>query len=226
MMKNLCLIPARAGSKRIPNKNMRKFAGKPIIEYSLDVAIECKLFDRIVVSSDDDKIGMLGAIKGATYLKRSADNSNDEARLYDVVKEVLAHLKGDFDNLLILYACAPFTTVQQIYDGYQLLTLRADADTVFPVTNAGYYERLMKKDLDGRLDILFPEFTEKNSQEMTPLFQHVGAWFWCNVFSLLKNETILPENGCFGIYATPWEGYELDTESDWYIAERLYEATH
>ena len=225
-MKNLCLIPARSGSKRIPNKNMRNFAGKKIIEYSLDVAMECRLFDRIVISSDSDKIGMLGAIRGATYLKRSADNSSDEARLYDVCKEVLTHIKEDFDNLLILYACAPFTTVQQVYDGFKLLTDKPDADTVFPVTDAGYYERLMKKDTDGRLDILFPEFTEKPSQEMTPLYQHVGAWFWCKVAALMINNTILPEQGCYGIYATPWEGYELDTESDWYMAEKLYEATH
>lgn len=226
-MKNLCLIPARSGSKRIPHKNIKRFAGKCILEYSLETAKQAALFDRIVVSSDSDKIGMVAAGKGATYLKRSPETSKDESTLYPAVMEVLKHYAtDDFDNVCILYACAPFVTQDELTKGYSALILNGWADTVFPVTNAGYFERLMSMDEEGKIDIIFSDFTEINSQTLRPIYQHVGAWFWCRVSSLLFNGTILPADKCSGVYVSPWQGNEIDTELDWAVAERIYEATH
>jgi len=226
-MKNLCLIPARAGSKRVPNKNVKQFAGRAAIEYSLRAAREAALFERVVVSTDSDRIGVYAAKNGAAYLKRSSKTSGDDAQLYAVVMEVLKHYEAEmFDNVCILYPCAPFVTAQQITDGYTILEMQKEADTVFPVTSAGYFERMMRMDDDGKIDIVFSEFTEVPSQEMQPVYQHVGAWFWCRVASLLFNGTILPADTCYGMYVAPWEGWEIDTEIDWMVAEKIYEATH
>ena len=89
-MRNICIIPARGGSKRIPHKNIRSFFGKPIIAYSIEAAINSRCFDEIMVSTDDEEIAQIAKQYGAKVpFMRSDRTSNDHATLADVVKEVL-----------------------------------------------------------------------------------------------------------------------------------------
>jgi len=89
-MPNLCIIPARGGSKRIPGKNIKDFLGKPIIAYSIEMAIKSKLFDEVMVSTDDDEIAEIAKHYGAKVpFLRSDEKSNDFATTFDVIEEVL-----------------------------------------------------------------------------------------------------------------------------------------
>ena len=93
-MKSLAVIIARGGSKRIPNKNIRNFCGKPIIQYSLDVAMKSRMFDEVMVSTDDDKIAKISESSGAKVpFRRSAKTSDDFASTADVLLEVLEQYK-------------------------------------------------------------------------------------------------------------------------------------
>ena len=79
-MKNLCIIPARGGSKRIPRKNVKEFLGKPIIAYSIEAALNSHLFDEVMVSTDDTEIAKIAQQYGASVpFMRSAETSNDFA---------------------------------------------------------------------------------------------------------------------------------------------------
>src|SRR5690554_4803647 len=110
-MGNLCIIPARGGSKRIPRKNIRDFLGKPIIAYSIEVALASGLFDEVMVSTDDEEIAEVAKRYGAKVpFLRSTNGSDDYAPLRDVFLEVLANykLKGkNFNSFCGLLSTAP-----------------------------------------------------------------------------------------------------------------------
>ena len=89
-MNNIAIITARGGSKRIPKKNIREFCGRPIIEYSIRAALESKLFDEVMVSTDSEEIAEISRQCGASVpFFRSEENSNDYAITADVINEVI-----------------------------------------------------------------------------------------------------------------------------------------
>ena len=111
-MARLAIIPARSGSKRIPGKNIKDFFGKPVIAYSIQAALDCGLFDEVMVSTDDLKIADIAKAHGAQVpFLRSEKNSDDQATTLDVIKEVLNYYKSNlnksFDQICCIYPAAP-----------------------------------------------------------------------------------------------------------------------
>lgn len=129
MGKTICLIPARGGSRRIPNKNIKDFKGKPIIAYSIAAAKESGLFDEIIVSTDSEEISEVAQKYGASVYIRSAAMSRDEVGTQEVAKDFLEHAEG-IDYLCVLYPCAPMVSVEDLRDAYYLLK----RDSVFVMT--------------------------------------------------------------------------------------------
>ena len=94
-MNNVCIITARGGSKRIPRKNIKSFLGKPIIAYSIETALKSKLFDEVIVSTDDKEIAEIAKTFGATVpFYRSTENSDDFSGTAEVIIEVINVLKN------------------------------------------------------------------------------------------------------------------------------------
>ena len=124
-MSNLAIIPARGGSKRIPRKNVKSFLGKPIIAYSIEAALNSKLFDEVMVSTDDNEIAEIAIQYGAKVpFLRSVDNSNDYAVLADVIQEVLIDYKKinvSYDIICCILPTAPFITSNKIIAAYNKL---------------------------------------------------------------------------------------------------------
>lgn len=123
--KPLCIIPARGNSKRLPRKNIRIFRGKPLIGYTIEVALESKIFDQVCVSSEDDEILEVAKQFGANFLhKRPEKLSADNAQ----VKEVCSYLLRDFkdsqkiqyDEFSVLLPCCPFRTEEDIVQSYEI----------------------------------------------------------------------------------------------------------
>jgi len=106
-MNNLAIIPARGGSKRIPRKNIKDFLGKPIIAYSIEAAFQSKLFDEVMVSTDDQEIAQVALKYGAKVpFLRSNENANDIATLADVIDEVKKSICGNWTknmNMLVAF---------------------------------------------------------------------------------------------------------------------------
>ena len=124
-MGNICIIPARGGSKRIPKKNIKEFLGKPIIAYSIKAALDSGLFDEVMVSTDDVEIADIAKKFGAKVpFMRSAKNSDDFATTFDVIEEVIQVYKTQgkrFENICCIYSCAPFITSEILLKAYDLL---------------------------------------------------------------------------------------------------------
>jgi len=216
-MASIAIIPARSGSKRIPDKNIREFCGQPIIKYSIDAARESGLFDRVIVSTDSDRIGAKVAGMGATYYKRK--HAEDEQPMKEAVAEVLFDSRGLYSHACVLYACAPFITAARLREGYDKL-LEGGYHAVFPVWRGPDIERSLFMQ-DGRIRSRFPEHDQENNPGWPAAYYHCGAWFWLSVPLFLINETLVPDRS-WGVVLDESECQEIDTEADWRAAEAKF----
>lgn len=224
-MKRLCIIPARAGSKRIPNKNLKDFLGKPIMAYSILTALNSNLFDEVIVSTDSKEISDIASKYGAgTPFIRSEKNSNDYATTFDVIREVLSFYdkKGiQFEEACCLYATAPLTTTMKLHQALRLLNSK-NFITVFPVIRYGTaIQRAMTKNLDNRMQLLQPEYELVRSQDIEPSFHDAGQFYFFKVKQTLICGKLYTENtGILEISEN--EGQDIDSEIDWQLAELKY----
>ncbi len=223
-MKNLAIIPARGGSKRIPRKNIKNFCGFPIIKYSIDAAIKSGCFDDVMVSTDDEEIANIARKYGAKVpFYRSKETSNDYASTEDVLMEVLTNYKKinlNFEYACCIYATAPFITFEMLNRAYKLLA-KNDIDGVFPVVKYGYPIQRALRIEDGRVRMIWPENEDKRSQDLEDSFHDVGQFYWLRVSSFMKINRIFTSNTmCLEIPET--NAQDIDTEQDWKIAEIKY----
>ena len=135
-MKNLAIIPARGGSKRIPRKNVKLFLGKPILAYPIEAVLETGLFEEVMVSTDDEEIAEVALQYGATVpFMRSEKTANDYATLADVLHEVLnnyAQIGKSFDNMCCILATSPMLSPRDIINGFDTL-LESNFSTIVPI---------------------------------------------------------------------------------------------
>lgn len=133
-MKNIAIIPARSGSKGLPDKNIKMLAGKPLLAYAILAAIKCDLFDEIMVSTDSEAYAEIAKVYGANIpFLREKETSSDSAGSWDVVNEVLhGYLRSGrkFDTVCLLQPTSPLRNAEDITGGYKLLEeKKADAVT-------------------------------------------------------------------------------------------------
>ena len=134
-MKNIAIIPARAGSKRIIGKNIKLFLNKPIIYWVINKALSANLFDDVIVSTDCERIAKIAENYGAKVpFLRSKENSEDHSTTYDVLHEVLDYYFKEnytFSYVCCIYPATPLLTSFQIKKGYEEIR-KGIYDSVFP----------------------------------------------------------------------------------------------
>lgn len=219
-MKNLCIIPARGGSKRIPRKNIKPFMGKPIIAYSIEAALKSGLFEEVMVSTDDQEFAEVARQFGATVpFLRSEKTANDYAGLTDVIDEVVATYKARntcFDNYCCLLSTAPFVNSDLLKKSYELF-IEKKFDTLRPIVRFDYpIQRAYRMDEDNVVSFMQPEYLNIRSQDLEKAYHDAGLFYWgtCAV----------------GFKGNKWGGYlidesvcqDIDTEDDWRMAELKY----
>jgi|TARA_B110000090_G_C13276869_1_gene406470 pseudaminic acid cytidylyltransferase len=223
-MGNICIIPARGGSKRIPRKNIKEFLGKPIIAYSIKAAIDSKLFDEVIVSTDDLEIANIAKKYGAKVpFMRSAKNSNDFATTFDVIEEVINNYKNksiEFDNLCCLYPCAPFVNPDILQRAYNQLIEKV-FDSIFPVIAYGFPIQRALRINQGKASMIFEENLNVRSQDLEESFHDAGQFYWSNSNKLLLSKKLLTNN-TGGIVISELVSQDIDTETDWKLAELKY----
>lgn len=224
MRSAVAIITARGGSKRIPRKNIKPFCGKPIIAYSIEVALESELFDDVIVSTDDEEIAAVAIEYGASVpFMRSAENSDDYSGTPDVLMEVLRNLRTlgkNYEEFCCIYPTAPFITVQKLVESHALLS-SPGADSVLPVTvfsfppQRGVYvrgNRMIPVDAAGM---------EMRSQDLEPIYHDCGQFYWCNTDSFMRTESLLTD--CTVPFVIPEiEVQDIDNEEDLLLAEIKY----
>lgn len=222
--RNIAIIPARGGSKRIPRKNIKEFLGKPIIAYSIEAAIKSKLFDEVMVSTDDKEIAELAIKYGAKVpFLRSEATANDYAGIADVIIEVLEQYKNRnkaFDHVCCILATAPFVTEKDLQASFDKLK-ENKFDSVFPVVRFSFpIQRAMQFDGD-KIQMIWPENMTKRSQDLKPSFHDAGLFYWAKT-KVVLNDKQLWTNNTTAIEISESKAQDIDTEEDWKIAELKY----
>ena len=220
-MKNLCIIPARGGSKRIPRKNIKEFLGKPIIAYSIETAIETDLFDEVMVSTDDMEIAEVAKQYGAKVpFMRSAETASDFASTADVLKEVIAKYKElgkEFDNFCCFYATAPLVQSKDVTSAFERLQ-KSDFTCVYPVVQFSYpIWRCLDIAEDGTMKRHWPEYENSRSQDLPKEYHDTGTFYWYKTKEWLGGDLKIG-----GIIVDETAIQDIDTETDWKLAEMKY----
>lgn len=227
-MKNICIIPARGGSKRIPRKNIKPFMGKPIIAYSIEAALKSGLFEEVMVSTDDEEIAAVAMQYGAKVpFMRSAETANDYATTFDVIEEVLNTYKAEerfFDVVCCIYATAPFVSDVKLQTSYRSL-VENGYDSVYAVVAYSYPVQRGLKIEQGRMSMLYPEYLNTRSQDLKPVYHDAGQFYFSKVKPLEEAKSFLGNNAG-GIICSELEVQDLDTETDWKLAEMKYRLLH
>ena len=225
-LKSIAIITARGGSKRIPGKNIRDFLGKPIISYSISAAINSKLFDEVMVSTDDKLISEISKKYGAEIpFLRSKTNSSDFASTEDVLEEVLLEYKKInkiFDIVCCIYPTSPFVTDKKLIDSYNIF-IKNKADSLIPVVKNSYPIQRSLKLGKNYLKFCYPEFEEKRSQDIEETFHDAGQFYWTKVNAFLKSKKLFPKK-TIPYLLNELEVQDIDNESDWKIAELKYKS--
>jgi N-acylneuraminate cytidylyltransferase len=228
-MPNLCIIPARGGSKRIPRKNIKDFLGKPIIAYSIEAALHSGLFDEVMVSTDDKEIAEIALKFGAKVpFMRSPRNSDDFASTYDVIYEVIIKYKEilnkEFSSLCCIYSCAPFVSKEILIEGFQKLN-KDNFDSVFPIVPYSFPIQRALSLNDGKISMIDEKYLITRSQDLEDKYHDAGQFYWCNTEKLILNSKILTKNSG-SIVVSELKAQDIDTEIDWKLAELKFKLAH
>lgn len=220
-MKNLAIIPARGGSKRIPRKNIKPFLGKPIIAYSIEAAIKSGLFEEVMVSTDDEEIAAVAKQYGAKVpFMRSAETANDFATTADVLKEVVANYEKQnrfFDNMCCIYATAPLIQSENIQNAYHQL-INGDYTSAYPIVAFSYpIWRCLDLDKDGMITRHWLEYENSRSQDLPKAYHDSGTFYWYKIKPWLAGVIKTA-----GIVVEETFVQDIDNETDWQLAEMKY----
>lgn len=216
----LAVIPARKGSKRLAKKNLRDFAGKPLLMWTLESALNCKLIDLVVVSTDDDEILELCKQNSrAQAVRRSLDKSSDTASSAEVVEEVL----NDFPNFQIVVLLQPTSPLRTATHITQALELCIQSDSavasVCEVDNRVFWSFQLSN--DGRLEGLFPGFLTKRSQDLPKVYALNGAIYALNTEEFLQYKSFILEK-TIPFLMNSHDSIDIDTGEDFVEAENRF----
>lgn len=225
-MSRIAIITARGGSKRIPRKNSKEFCGQPILAYSIQAALESKLFDEVMVSTDDQEIARIALAYGAKVpFYRSEKTADDYATTADVLQEVLAEYKKigkEFEWLCCIYPTAPFVTTAKLQAAFADLQV-SGADALIPVVKFSYPPQRCFVIENNKLAYKWPEYIKARSQDLESFYHDAGQFYFIKTSIFEKQLTLVPES-TLPYLLDEMEVQDIDTIDDWTVAELKYQA--
>ncbi len=223
--RRIAIIPARSGSKRIPQKNIVDFCGRPMIAWTIQAAKESGLFDRILVSTDDQRIAEVSKALGAEvpFLRASFadDHSPVSEATASALQQAMQHWQESYAYVVQLMANCPLRTADDIT---QALAQFEAQDRSFQISCFKYGWMnpwwAVKLDAEGHPHRLFPETTDQRSQDLQELYCPTGAIWIARADKLLKTKTFYGPNHVFEPMS--WESaVDIDDYDDMRFAEAL-----
>lgn len=227
-MSSVAIITARGGSRRIPKKNIKEFCGKPIIAYSIEAALSSGLFDEVMVSTDSEEIKAVAEQYGAKVpFLRSEATSNDFAVTADVLLEVIGEYKKmgmEFETIACMYPTSPFVTGERIRDA--MMKLEAEGgDSLLTMVRYSFPPQRALVVKEGKAAYQYPQYERTRSQDLEPIYHDCGQFYIVHTDVFLRERTLITKNTI--PYIMPeTEVQDIDTLSDWEIAEAKYKVLH
>lgn len=220
----IAVITARGGSKRIPRKNIKEFCGKPIMEYSIQAALDAGIFDEVMVSTDDPEIADIARRAGASVpFMRSEKTANDYATTADVLAEVLEQYEkrgSRFDMVCCIYPTAPFVTADKLKEAESKLS-SSGADALIPVVRYSFPPQRALVVRVGFVSYQYPQYALSRSQDLEPIYHDCGQFYFCRTEAFLKHRSLIAER-TIPFIISEQEVQDIDTLDDWKLAELKY----
>jgi len=225
--RNIAIIPARGGSKRIPRKNIRNFAGKPMIGYAIEATLACEAVGRVIVSTDDEEIAAVAEKFGAEVpFRRPGDLADDITPTVPVIQHAVRSLREGGDEIAhacCIYPGVPFIRAADIDKALALLVEHGGEGYTFPVTGfPSPIQRALKRATDGSVAPFDPAHVSTRTQDLEPAYFDAGQFYWGSAETWLSGANI-HQNGR-AIVLPEWRVVDIDTPEDWLRAEALHRA--
>ncbi len=224
---NIAIIPARGGSKRIPRKNIKNFCGQPLIAYSIKAAQESELFDKIIVSTDDEEIAKIAGSFGAQILERPKELADDFTPTIPVIAHAIENCGIELTDIkaaCCIYATAPFVQARFIQEAYEKLvknkSLYSFSATTFPFP----IQRAIRVN-DGKIAMFYPEHFNTRSQDLEEAYHDAGQFYWGTPEAWCEGKAIFAEHSTITLLPRHLV-QDIDTLEDWDRAELMYKALH
>lgn len=223
-MTSIAIIPARGGSKRILRKNVKLLAGIPAIAYPIELALSSGLFERVIVSTDDDEIADVSRKYGAEIpFLRSAELSNDFTITVEVIADVTEKLqsqKEEYDYICCIYPVTPLLTVNRLKQAFSTIE-SGSWDYVFPAIEfPSPVERGFKKGKSGLIEFSYPEFVNTRTQDIERTFHDAGQFYFGRSGAWSDRKSILNGNSTY-IELAKNETFDIDDLEDWALVEKI-----
>ena len=226
-MKNIAVIPARSGSKGLPDKNIRPVNGKPLLAYTIEAAFESGCFDTVHVSTDSEHYAEIARQYGADVpFLRSTALATDTASTWDAVREVLARydeLGKQFDTMMLMQPTTPLRTGEDVKAAYTLLQ-KKQAKSVIAVCEVDHSPLWCDTIPDsgsmkgfGRKDLAWV-----NRQDLRPYYRVNGAIYLLSVNGInLPPDDEIYEDNCYALFMDRKKSVDVDSEDDLALVEFL-----
>jgi CMP-N,N'-diacetyllegionaminic acid synthase len=225
MSKVLGIIPARGGSKGVPRKNIKLLGGKPLISYTIELALKSSMIDRLIVSTDDKEISQIASSYGADVpFLRPKELANDTAKAISVVKHAINFCESqdscEYDLIVYLEPPAPFRILEDIE--LPIAQMKKDnlIDSVIGVTEANHFHPLIMRKIENhRLKPIWKDAPEGMPRQ---LYQPTAYKINGAIYTIRRRNV---KNGFFyGNYVAPYimpadRSINIDDYLDWYAAE-------
>lgn len=224
MSGTLVIIPARAGSKRLPNKNHRHFLGRPLIDWTIDFALSLSNVSCVLVTTDSEEVALI-ARKAGAYVPwmRPSELASDTTRSIDVVMHAVYAMIGEglvFDAVALLQPTSPIRKKERWQEANELLDKGCPAVvSVSPASSHPYWTYMIGS--DKALTPCFAEGLHMRSQDLPIACVPNGSLYLCQTEILLQYKSLTPEGVAGVMCSDPIESIDIDTEADWILAEKL-----
>lgn len=224
-MSNIAIIPARGGSKGVPGKNIKLIDGKPLIAYTIEAALQTKLIDHIIVSSDSEEILSVSADYSDVFIhKRNEEIAGDKSSISETIFAIL-HEYADLaiDNIILLQPTSPLRTATQIDEAISRF-IDSHAKSLISVCEMDdVHPARMYWNKEGLLEPIMPEYEQLRRQEIPKALYRNGSIYITDRETFVKTGAIMnkPSIGFIMPYS---QLLNIDEPRDLIIAEALVSA--
>ena len=218
----LAVIPARGGSKRLPNKNILDLAEKPLIAWSIEAGLNSKYIDTVVVSSDSDEILDISKNIGTDIIKRPDELASDTATSFDAIKHTIKNTIETFDYVILLQPTSPLRNNSHIDEAFELLikTNAAAIISVVEMDHSPLWSNTLPKDM-SMVNFLKNEVLYKRSQDLVKYYRLNGAIYICKSEKLLDEKSFFLKENIYAYKMDRESSIDIDNGFDFSIAEFL-----
>ncbi|MBI4439671.1 acylneuraminate cytidylyltransferase family protein [Candidatus Woesearchaeota archaeon] len=217
-MKTLAIIPARAGSRGVPGKNIRLLNGKPLIAYTIEAARASKLVSEIAVTTDDIKVKGIANNYGVEIIERPAELALDNTPMLPVLQHAVKSLEESYDCIILLQPTSPFRTANDIDECIKKL---GDFDAVYSIAENKESPLWSFKIEKECIVPLLPFDKTKTLRQESEKSYYLNGAIYAYKKEVLMGAKEFPLKNVSCIIMPPERSVEIDTEFDFRVAEVL-----